>query len=140
MPPVPSDVALPVTPAQFEALVVTNRDLRLERTATGHLIVDPPKGGETGRRNLSITGQLSAWFEANETLGIAFDASTGFELPNGANRSPDAAWGVPRSPDSALGGTTGRGVTEGDRQDCAIIRERKHGNLLFGLSITGLRP
>ena len=111
MPPVPSDVALPVTPAQFEALVVANRDLRLERTATGHLIVDPPTGGETGRRNLSITGQLSAWFEANETLGIVFDASTGFELPNGASRSPDAAWVAPRSPDSALGGTTGRGFT-----------------------------
>ncbi|MEB3268684.1 MAG: Uma2 family endonuclease [Leptolyngbya sp.] len=89
---VPSDVALQVTPAQFAALVVANRDLRLERTATGHLIVNPPTGGETGRRNFNLTAQLGMWFEANESLGIAFDSSTGFELPNGANRSPDAAW------------------------------------------------
>nr|WP_317105962.1 Uma2 family endonuclease [Chroococcidiopsis sp. SAG 2025] len=25
-------------------------------------------------------------------LGKGFDSSTGFKLPNGANRSPDAAW------------------------------------------------
>lgn len=89
---VPSDVALQVTPEQFAILAATNRDLRLERTAAGELIVNPPTGGESGKRNLSITGQLYAWFEAHESLGEAFDSSTGFKLPNGANRSPDAAW------------------------------------------------
>ena len=88
----PSEIALTVTREQFAALAAANRDVRLERTATGHLIVNPPTGSESGRRNLSISGQLSNWFEANETLGEAFDSSTGFELPNGANRSPDAAW------------------------------------------------
>lgn len=88
----PSEVALQVTPEQFAALAAANRDLRLERTATGHLIVNPPTGSESGRRNLSISGQLSSWYEANEGLGEAFDSSTGFELPNGANRSPDASW------------------------------------------------
>jgi Uma2 family endonuclease len=88
----PSAIALHVTPEQFEMLAAANRDLKLERTAEGELIVNPPAGGESGKRNLSITGQLSNWFEAHEELGEAFDSSTGFILPNGANRSPDAAW------------------------------------------------
>ncbi|HIK45816.1 MAG TPA: Uma2 family endonuclease, partial [Leptolyngbyaceae cyanobacterium M65_K2018_010] len=32
-----------------------------------------------------------------EVTGIVFDSSTGFSLPNGADRSPEAAW-VDRSP------------------------------------------
>jgi Uma2 family endonuclease len=88
----PSDILLHVTPEQFELLAIANRDLKLERASTGELIVNPPTGGESGKRNLSISGQLSAWFEAHDELGEAFDSSTGFILPNGANRSPDAAW------------------------------------------------
>ncbi|MBD2653357.1 Uma2 family endonuclease [Synechocystis sp. FACHB-383] len=88
----PDQISLQVTPEQFAQLAIANRDLRLERTATGVLIVNPPTGGETGKRNLNLAGQLSYWFEANDNLGEAFDSSTGFELPNGANRSPDASW------------------------------------------------
>ncbi|NEZ66595.1 Uma2 family endonuclease [Leptolyngbyaceae cyanobacterium CCMR0082] len=88
----PGEVALKVTSEQFAVLAAANRDLRLERTATGELIVNPPTGGESGKRNLSISTQLGMWFEANDTLGEAFDSSTGFDLPNGANRSPDASW------------------------------------------------
>lgn len=88
----PSELALHLTQEQFEALAAANRDLRLERTAAGELIVNPPTGGESGRRNLSISTQLGNWFEAHEELGEAFDSSTGFRLPNGADRSPDASW------------------------------------------------
>ena len=88
----PTSIALFVTPEQFSALAAANRDLRLERTSQGELIVNPPAGWETGKRNLSLTGQLDRWYEANETLGEAFDSSAGFTLPNGAIRSPDASW------------------------------------------------
>ncbi|MEM8638369.1 MAG: Uma2 family endonuclease [Cyanobacteria bacterium P01_G01_bin.54] len=88
----PHKLVLCVTPEQFAALAAVNRDLRLETTATGELIVNPPTGGTTGKRNQSIATQLGVWFEANETLGEVFDSSTGFKLPNGAHRSPDAAW------------------------------------------------
>lgn len=88
----PEGIALQVTPEQFEALVVANDDLRLERTAQGELIVNPPTGGESGQRNFSLTTQLGNWLEAHEELGAGFDSSTGFRLPNGAIRSPDAAW------------------------------------------------
>ncbi len=88
----PSELVLQVSQEQFETLAAVNRDLRLERTAEGELIVNPPTGGESGRRNLSISTQLGNWFEAHEELGEAFDSSTGFRLPNGADRSPDASW------------------------------------------------
>lgn len=88
----PSSIGLYVTQEQFAALAAVNRDLQLERTAQGELIVNPPTGWETGKRNRSITGQLDRWYEENTDLGEAFDSSTGFILPNGANRSPDASW------------------------------------------------
>ena len=47
----PGGIALQVTREQFVALAAANRDLRLERTASGHLIVSPPTGSESGRRN-----------------------------------------------------------------------------------------
>ncbi len=88
----PGSLVLQVSQSQFESLAQANRDLRLERTAQGELIVNPPTGGESGKRNLSISTQLGNWFEAHEQLGEAFDSSTGFKLPNGADRSPDASW------------------------------------------------
>jgi Uma2 family endonuclease len=88
----PDSLLLQVTQAQFETLALLNRDLRLERTATGDLIVNPPTGWETGEHNCSLTGQLYHWYEDHEYLGKAFDSSTGFTLPNGATRSPDASW------------------------------------------------
>lgn len=88
----PSEIALHVTQEQFEALVVANRDLRLERTAAGELIVNPPTGGETGYRNIRISYFLVKWIEEEGGNGIPFDSSTGFRLPNGADRSPDASW------------------------------------------------
>ena len=80
-----------LTEEQFFQLCANNRDLRLERNAKGELIIMPPTGGETGNRNARLTQQLMNWTDQDGT-GIAFDSSTGFKLPNGANRSPDGAW------------------------------------------------
>ena len=76
---------------QFFQLCQDNRDLRLERNAKGDLIIMPPTGGETGNSNAGITAQLWLWNNLHK-LGVVFDSSTGFKLPNGADRSPDAAW------------------------------------------------
>ncbi|MBD2003047.1 MULTISPECIES: Uma2 family endonuclease [Cyanophyceae] len=80
-----------LTDEQFFQLCQVNENLRFERTATGELIIMSPAGGETGNRNGRLTQQLFNWANTNN-LGIAFDSSTGFKLPNGADRSPDAAW------------------------------------------------
>ncbi|MEH1960732.1 MAG: Uma2 family endonuclease [Nostoc sp.] len=88
----PKSIGLYVTQEQFAALAAANRDLRLERTAKGELIVNPPTGWETGRRNSSISGELYLWWRNAGEPGEAFDSSTGFILPNSATRSPDASW------------------------------------------------
>jgi Uma2 family endonuclease len=80
-----------LTSEQFYKLCEENRDLQLERNANGELIVMPPTGGETGKSNSKFNLQIGLWNEQTE-LGEAFDSSTGFTLPNGANRSPDASW------------------------------------------------
>jgi Uma2 family endonuclease len=80
-----------LTHAQFRELCRENRDVRLELTATGELIVMPPTGWESGRRNANVNADLVIWNRQAE-LGSVFDSSTGFILPNGAIRSPDAAW------------------------------------------------
>ena len=80
-----------LTDEQFYQLCQTNRDVRFERNARGELIIMPPTGGETGFRNSKLNQRLANWSDADGT-GIAFDSSTGFKLPNGADRSPDAAW------------------------------------------------
>ncbi|MEQ9355887.1 Uma2 family endonuclease [Coleofasciculus chthonoplastes] len=80
-----------LTDEQFFEFCQINRDLRIERTATGELLIMPPTGSETGGRNFRLNGQLYNWTEQNGT-GVGFDSSTGFTLPNGAKVSPDAAW------------------------------------------------
>lgn len=80
-----------LTHEQFRKLCQDNRDIQLELTAQGELIVMPPTGWESGNRNASVTGQLWVWNHQTQT-GKTFDSSTGFRLPNGAVRSPDAAW------------------------------------------------
>jgi Uma2 family endonuclease len=76
----------------FCQLVAANKDLRLELTHSGELVIMSPTGGETGNRNFDLIGQLYVWGLQNRDLGKFFDSSTGFKLPNGATRSPDASW------------------------------------------------
>jgi Uma2 family endonuclease len=88
---IPSTLILSITHEQFVQLALANRDLQLERTPMGELIVMPPTGSDTGNRNLDIEGQLWLWNRQTK-LGKAFNSSSGFHLPNGAFRSPDASW------------------------------------------------
>ncbi|MFP4006428.1 MAG: Uma2 family endonuclease [Spirulinaceae cyanobacterium] len=88
----PRTLKLYVTPDQFILLAASNRDLQLERTAQGELIVNPPTGWQTGQQNSSISGELYLWWRNAGEPGKVFDSSTGFTLPNNAIRSPDAAW------------------------------------------------
>ena len=81
----------PMTHEQFYEFCLANRDLRIERTASGEVVIMPPAFSDTGNRNFNIAAQLWNWTEEDGT-GIGFDSSAGFTLPNGATRSPDASW------------------------------------------------
>jgi Uma2 family endonuclease len=65
--------------------------LRIERSAKGEIVVMSPAGGYSGFQNAKVVSQLDAWATKDGT-GMVFDSSTGFRIPNGAMRSPDAAW------------------------------------------------
>ena len=54
----PKTIALQVTLEQFTTLATLNRDLQLERTSQRELIVNPPAGWETGKRNRRLTAEL----------------------------------------------------------------------------------
>lgn len=85
------DSVIELSREQFYQICQDNPDLKLERTATGNLVIMSPTGGETGRKNASLIVQVGLWNEQTQ-LGEVFDSSTGFSLPNGADRSPDVAW------------------------------------------------
>ncbi|MBW4464492.1 MAG: Uma2 family endonuclease [Pegethrix bostrychoides GSE-TBD4-15B] len=75
----------------FYELCQQNHDLRFERTAQGELLIMAPVGGEGSSREASAIAQLWSW-NKQAKLGVVFSSSGGFKLPNGADRSPDAAW------------------------------------------------
>ena len=76
---------------RFAEFCALNDDLRVERTAKGEIVLMPPTHGDTGNRNADITTDLGIWTRADDT-GRFYDSSTGFCLPNGALRAPDASW------------------------------------------------
>ncbi len=80
-----------ITDEEFEKICRENRDRKFERTAQGDLVIMSLTGGSTGERNAELNGQLWLW-NRQAKLGHIYDSSTGFRLPNGAIRSPDAAW------------------------------------------------
>ena len=80
-----------MTDEEFYDFCRLNPDLRIERTAKGEIVIMAPTGGETGYRNNDLSRQLGNWAR-RDGRGRSFDSSTGFILPNGAARSPDASW------------------------------------------------
>ena len=89
----PSTLKLKIdlTDDQFFQMCQQNRDYRFERTASGELLIMPPTGSDTGNRNFDMVVELGIWNKQTK-LGKGFDSSTGFTLPNGAERSPDVSW------------------------------------------------
>jgi len=82
---------LKLTDDQFYQLCRDNPDVKFERNANGEIIIVPPTGGETGKHNIEIAADFVIWNRQTQ-VGVCFDSSTCFKLPNGADRSPDVSW------------------------------------------------
>jgi Uma2 family endonuclease len=80
-----------MTDEEFFHFCQDNEDFKFERTGEGQIILMSPTGFITGDRNSSIIKQLRSWNDVHK-LGRVVDSDTGFYLPNGAMRNPDAAW------------------------------------------------
>ena len=80
-----------MTSELFEQFCALNDDLRIERTAEGVIELMPPVYSDTGAKELDIGADLKVWARSDAS-GVAFGSNTGFTLPNGAMRSPDASW------------------------------------------------
>ncbi|HLO85841.1 MAG TPA: Uma2 family endonuclease [Nostocaceae cyanobacterium] len=82
---------LNLTDEKFYQLCIANRDLNLELSAKGELIIYPGSGGEKGIQEAKLITDVGIWNHQTK-LGIVFSPSTLFSLPNGAKRSPDVSW------------------------------------------------
>src|SRR4051794_22006081 len=80
-----------MTKEEFFAFCAANSHLRIERDENNEILIMPPVFGETGRKHIKIAFELELWNRQTKS-GETFDSSTGFELPDGSMRSPDASW------------------------------------------------
>lgn len=69
---------------------MANRDLRIERTAEGEILIMAPTGLETVNRNMDLSAQLQRWAK-RDGRGKAFDSNAEFDLSDGAALSPDVS-------------------------------------------------
>jgi Uma2 family endonuclease len=79
---------------RFERVCEMYPDARIEMDAAGNIIMAPGNSEDSAFRSGEAFRQLGEWARRDGT-GRAFDCSAIFNLPNGAKRSPDAAW-VPK--------------------------------------------
>jgi Uma2 family endonuclease len=80
-----------LTHEQFYELCMANKDVPMERSPKGELIIMTPLGGLSGKKEADYITDLNIW-NRQTGLGEVFSSSTVFSLPGGGDRSPDAAW------------------------------------------------
>jgi Uma2 family endonuclease len=86
-----SSITLRLTHEEFEKLCQDNPDKGFELNSDGELEIMSPVGGESSNKESDLIIDLGIWNRQTK-LGKTFSSSGAFILPNGAERSPDAAW------------------------------------------------
>ncbi len=80
-----------ITSDEFWEFCSKNPKLNAELTKEGEIIIMPPTGWNTTKRNAKVIRILGNWAEIDGD-GEFSESNGGFILPNGATRSPDAGW------------------------------------------------
>ena len=80
-----------MTDKEFFAFCQQNDILKVERDENKQIIIMAPTNISTGNQNVSLLTELANW-NNKQNSGACFDSSTGFTLPDGSVRSPDASW------------------------------------------------
>lgn len=76
---------------EFFEFCQANSDLRLERNASGEIVIMTPAGFVSSAQSLEVCGQLRNWNKQYK-LGRAADSSAGYIVPDKSTLSPDASW------------------------------------------------
>ena len=81
----------PLSRESFFALAERYPDLTMERDKNGMTTILPPLKRGPAKREFTLTSCLFLWNQQHQ-LGEAHGPSSGFDLPDGSFRQPDAAW------------------------------------------------
>jgi Uma2 family endonuclease len=81
----------PMSDDELMAFSQANKPCKVERLATGEILVMTPSGYRNNRREAYIVAELFQWAEA-DGRGEVVSSNAGFNLPDGSTLSPDAAW------------------------------------------------
>ncbi|MFK7979919.1 MAG: Uma2 family endonuclease [Saprospiraceae bacterium] len=76
---------------QFKHLSMLYPELQMERNQNGNINIMAPIKGGSGIREDILSFRVRQW-RMLAKKGESFSPTTGFDLPNGSTRSPDASW------------------------------------------------
>ena len=81
----------PLSDEELMAFSEANKPCKVERLASGEILVMTPSGYKNNLREAYVVHELFAWAEA-DGRGEVFSSNAGFNLPDGSTLSPDAGW------------------------------------------------
>jgi len=81
----------PLSDDELIAFSKANEPCKVERLASGEILVMTPSGSKKNIREASVVHELFAWAETDRR-GEVFSSNAGFNLPDGSTLSPDAGW------------------------------------------------
>lgn len=83
--------SVPLSDDELMAFSEANKPCKVERLASGEILVMTPSGFANNLREAFVVHELFAWAEADRR-GFAFSSNAGFNLPDGSTLSPDDGW------------------------------------------------